>query len=731
MNIFKNRPLSLILSIILSGLSLCFIKSHIAFAIILSLAVASLLVFIFYKRLRLKKLVTVCLAAFIIAAVLFRLYFGLMFYPSGYSDNESLIEATVDTVENDSESFKSLIVKINSINGNNTLNYKSSVYIYNSNQEFNSGNKIRFVGEIECIDFKNDSYNIAKGISSYVYADEIEIVDKGTPTLTAFFASVRESIKNYTQSITDEESASLLNALLLGEREELDPEATLGFKRSGITHILALSGMHLVILSTAIRFLLRRFGINKRVAIVVTMVFVVAFMALVGFPSSVVRAGVMLLISSLVYLLTGCKDNLTSLLLAFVLILLVQPHLIFDISLWLSALSTLGILVCQEYVGTKYDPGFKISKLMLGVKTSLLFSLFAISTTYAIAVIFFDTSSIFAPIATLIVGFLSNIYVYAGLITLMLGALLPIGGMLRYIRIVIEAIVSAFSSVEFASFSVSNIFIKILGIALTLLILTFFVIKTNHRKIAVAVIASLYLFINIFGIALCADAKSGNSILYQSYGNEVMLVSGNGDACFVDFGESNVSSSYNNANFAYENDICSIDSYCLLNYSDGSIDSIVSLLAKIKIDSIKVPHPSNGKELSLLERLVEGTEGFSCSVDLYDPDEEINMCGFELLMITESDYSYNLEELAFVIAHGDKMYGYASASALVKSKLAESLFYTCEGVIIGDFGDSISEDYKVDLSSQRLKFAIISSDSVSAKSNNGKAFYQKEAEITP
>ena len=360
-----------------------------------------------------------------------------------------------------------------------------------------------------------------------------------------------------------------------------------------------------------------------------------------------------------------------------------------------------------------------------------MFSLFAIATTYAITVVFFDTSSILAPVATLTVGFLSNIYVYFGLFVLMLGAVIPVGNILKYLRIIIEGVASWFSSLEFASFSVSSTIVKILGISLTLFIIVFFVIKINRKKLTVALIATLYLFINIFGIALAADAKASDSIKYRSYGNEFMIVTGDNDAYFIDFGESNITASYNNSKYAYENNICVIDYYYLLTYSEKSINSINSILSKIKINNIRMPMPSNTAEVLLLEKLRGYISEFSCEIQLYSPKEEIKLGDFELLMITRSEYDYSPKSLSFVIAYGEKMYGYTSLSALEVSKLAESLFYTCESVIVGDFGDSLREKYQLDLSSERLKFAIISSDNTVIKSNRDKAFYQKETEITP
>ena len=80
MNIFKNRPLSLILCIILGGFSLCFIKSNIIFAVFFSLSLLLLVLFIFHKKLKERHVLKVAAIAFLLASLIFRLYFGLCFF---------------------------------------------------------------------------------------------------------------------------------------------------------------------------------------------------------------------------------------------------------------------------------------------------------------------------------------------------------------------------------------------------------------------------------------------------------------------------------------------------------------------------------------------------------------------------------------------------------------------------------------------------------------------------
>ena len=148
MNIFKNRPLSLILCIILGGFSLCFIKSNIIFAVFFSLSLLLLVLFIFHKKLKERHVLKVATIAFLLASLIFRIYFGLCFFPEKYSDSEVTVDATVIDVKENNENLKALTIRMSSINGENTLKYKALVYVYNSDIDFKSGNKILLKGKI-------------------------------------------------------------------------------------------------------------------------------------------------------------------------------------------------------------------------------------------------------------------------------------------------------------------------------------------------------------------------------------------------------------------------------------------------------------------------------------------------------------------------------------------------------------------------------------------------------
>ena len=141
------------------------------------------------------------------------------------------------------------------------------------------------------------------------------------------------------------EQASLLTAVLFGDKAEM-PDALYGaFRRAGAAHIMAVSGMHL---SAWVFFLLwfwKKRTQNLQKAGAVLLFVVAALMALAGFSGSVLRAGLMMGVYLVGLILRKRPDGLNSLGFAAMVILCVRPGLCMNVGFILSVLSTLAILV--------------------------------------------------------------------------------------------------------------------------------------------------------------------------------------------------------------------------------------------------------------------------------------------------------------------------------------------------------------------------------------------------
>jgi competence protein ComEC len=143
-------------------------------------------------------------------------------------------------------------------------------------------------------------------------------------------------------------SAALLSGLLVGERRALPPEIDEGFRRAGVTHVLAVSGFNVAIVASAVFLLARLSGLGRRAAAASAGVIVLGFGAVVGPQPSVVRAVVMAVLVLAALIIDRDTEVLNSLAGAALLILAVRPNDLLEPGFQLSFAATAGIVLAPH-----------------------------------------------------------------------------------------------------------------------------------------------------------------------------------------------------------------------------------------------------------------------------------------------------------------------------------------------------------------------------------------------
>jgi competence protein ComEC len=176
-------------------------------------------------------------------------------------------------------------------------------------------------------------------------AESLHVV-KPAPPLEQFRTGIRLTLLDKFRTPSSS-WGSLASALLLGVRDDLDADLSEAFKNSGCSHILALSGMHLAIISGVLAFFLRK-PLGIRWASLTGAAFVVFYIFVAGPLPSLVRAGIMYLIGA--FALWGLlKTKAFSILcMAFVIQLIFQSESGISLAFILSYLALAGILTLGE-----------------------------------------------------------------------------------------------------------------------------------------------------------------------------------------------------------------------------------------------------------------------------------------------------------------------------------------------------------------------------------------------
>ncbi len=141
-----------------------------------------------------------------------------------------------------------------------------------------------------------------------------------------------------------EDVAGLMAGLAFGFDEKIPSDIAYNFRHIGVSHLLAVSGLHVALLSQALLRLLVFIRMPRRAASAVTGGVVLFFMALTGFSPSVMRAGIMCLLLLAGMVLGREPDSLNSLGFAVLAITLFNPYAVNDAGLLLSFAATFGLL---------------------------------------------------------------------------------------------------------------------------------------------------------------------------------------------------------------------------------------------------------------------------------------------------------------------------------------------------------------------------------------------------
>ena len=191
-------------------------------------------------------------------------------------------------------------------------------------------------------------------LSAYVTDyNSVQVTPVETRPLSYYVNRIRTYFHNLISENYAEPEGAVLSAMLLGERSDMNTSLTSAYKNAGASHILAISGMHIAILTQFTLGFLTLLGLKRRPAAAVAVIFAVFFMFVSGLSASVVRSGIMQIILLVGILIGRSAEPLNSLAVAVLGMSLANPFCAGDISLLFSFSATLGILLLAPRITGK------------------------------------------------------------------------------------------------------------------------------------------------------------------------------------------------------------------------------------------------------------------------------------------------------------------------------------------------------------------------------------------
>jgi len=682
MAIFKNRPLALACAGLLIVTFLAyFLPFRLLFVVTALFAVAAALFLILFLRRKssyTRLFVFLLLAALCIGTgrVLLDSYRAQHVWKDKMGE-EVRAEISVIEVTHSNAYGAQALVRVHTLNGKEA----DATALLRTEQAFPFYINDRFVASVSVHDLSFEAYDEgvvyhyrSEGATALLLlkdTDDLVFLESGTRSFAARWNDLRATLSHRMTRVTRTEETRLLTTMLLGSREALSDATVRDFRSCGVSHLLALSGLHLVVLVGIFDLFLRFLCFSRRARIATVVPISFLYLMLTGCNYSLLRAMLMLGFVYLAFLLRGVQDGITSLFLGAALIVLCTPYAVFSTSFQMTVLATLGILS----FGKLQAALLRIFPRRKGVLGMLLHVARFASSSVLISL---STSLCMLPVLWLTIGNFSLLTPLANLLLVPLSTLLLLGAVLLLLfpfSIVAHAVsvipnFVLFLTGELASHHVTLSFQHafVPYILIPVLLLTLVALVIDLKKLYPLAMAPLGLGILAFAIALCITRAAGRGelqVLYRHAGNNEGLVLVQNDiAMLCDLSTTSTTQLCANWREAQELGATRLSVLLLTHYHSKSATAIARFSQTVIIENLWLVQPQTQKEREMLAELLRVAQKYGLSVTLFEPDDALTVFGNGKMLLHDRLWHTRSTEPAFSLslAFGEKTLCYHSAA---------------------------------------------------------------------
>lgn len=451
---------------------------------------------------------------------------------SKYNGNETKLTGIITNIK-----FKNDLLELE-IKGKETI---IAYYKYNNLNNINIGDKVTIYGKIKKV-YSNNIPNTFN-YENYLKYKKIYYIFNINKLYTSKNSNIFYKLKNIIfKRIIKLPNKDYYLTFILGNKSLLDNKTYNNYLTNGVSHMLAISGMHVSIL-------LLLFKKNKILKPIVLLL----FLFLTGFTSSVYRV----VIFNILKMFNKNKSNIYLLILTMDILLLIDPFRIYDIGFIYSFLVTFGIFYYQKYIKNIFQ-------------LSLITFLFSLPITalvnYEINILSIINNIIFVPIISFVVYPLC-----------LISFLFPI------INPIFSIVISILNNLNFI-FSKISIFITIPKFNIILLFIYYIFLLKKYNKLYLILIISLNILLpkldSSYSIYFLDVNQGDSSLLISPHKEETILIDTGGKI------NSSYKVSNNTIKFLKSKGITKID-YMILTHGDyDHIADAINILNKIKVKNV-------------------------------------------------------------------------------------------------------------------------------------------------
>lgn len=266
--------------------------------------------------------------------------------------------------------------------------------------EYKLGDKVNLTGSFSLPKnntvpnlFNYKEYLKRKGIYYIMQIDEIELIQKNQNLFYKIKNVILEHIDNY-------QSKGYLRTFVLGDTSFLEDDTIKSYQENGISHLFAISGMHISLLSGILLFLLRKVKLEERKSYFVIILFLLFYMVLSGNSPSICRAVILFILLCINRIFKLRIPTLSLLILTFCILVLINPYLLFEVGFQYSFMISFYLILLQKKLNsTSYIKGL-IQVSLISFLVSFPISIYYF---YQINIFSIFLNLIFVPLVSFIV----------------------------------------------------------------------------------------------------------------------------------------------------------------------------------------------------------------------------------------------------------------------------------------------------------------------------------------
>lgn len=452
-------------------------------------------------------------------------------------------------------------------------------------------------------DFDRRAYMLARKQIYSFYAQDVYVSERKLG-LNTFLQDIKQKVCDTYYKIMPPKEAGVMCGMMLGETENIDDSTVDLYKKTGIYHVIAISGLHITLLGGVLLKMFSRFGRGKGRAVVA--ILLGCYCLMTGCSPSAVRAVIMFYIMLVGGYLFYDYDLISSAALSACVLLLYSPYYLFDAGFQLSFCAVFAIGAVMDFADTYKKYAKAINAVGINIAVDIVTKPVSMFHFYYIAPFSIVANFMLVPLMTLAVGF-GFIIALTGFVNVTAARIIAIPVVI--ILKVVEIWCGMFTALPFSTVVTGRPPLLLLALYAFVLIIAYNCIIKGCFKYILTLMTAVGCALPVMYTAECFKNPT---ITFLNVGQGDCAVGIGRNYCFViDGGAGAPLGGYGNGKkvllpYLMYSGIDRIDAVFISHTDSDHIGGILEIMGSVDIDSIYLPeiydNNDNYKQLTMLAK---------------------------------------------------------------------------------------------------------------------------------